>query len=344
MSDAASAKPRWKTIFRVTLAIPEVLVMFLVTLWAFGAIYYDGPLSIGYANGALGAVWFCALIGALIRWSGAWRRRAIWAGGIAVVVVPWLFIQPSHDRPWQAPWQVMGTVEIDGDLVTIHGFRNFDYALDGTVTERWESRTVRLSNLRGVDLFLSAFMGKKIAHSMLSFDFGPDGHVALSVETRREVGEAFSDLGGLYKMFELQYIFADERDLIRVRTNIREEPVYLYRGMITPGEARSSFRQIAEYANEIAREPRFYNIISANCTTSIYAQVPASRRTRLDYRLLLNGRLDELLYEQGSLRTEGLSFQDLRRASLINEVALDAHDDPEFSKRIRAGLPWFDGE
>jgi hypothetical protein len=248
-----------------------------------------------------------------------------------------LAIRPSNERDWQQDWRKTGWAEIDGDTVMFHNFRNFDYTPDGEVTERWETRTVHLSNLRALDVFLDKFGGELIAHPIVSFDFGPDGFVALSVETRREKGEAYSEFGGLYKMFELQYVFGDERDLVRVRTNVRKEPVYLYRVKISPERLRQRFHDCVKVLNELHDRPRFYNVLTANCTTSLRAQTPKGRRMPFDSRMLANGRLDELAYEWGSIETGGLPFPELQEQALINDLAQGAHDDPAFSTRIREG-------
>ena len=259
----------------------------------------------------------------------------------ALVLGPWLIIRPSNDRNWQPDWAQTGRVEIRNDTVTFYNLRNFDYGLDGTKTERWQTRIVNLSNIRGVDYFQDNFGGDLWAHPILSFDFGPDGYVALSIETRREVGESFSQFGGLYKMFELQYIFGDEADLIRVRTNIRREPVYLYRSNLSVELAKQLFLDSVAAHNGLFENPRFYNVVSANCTTSLRTQTAAKNRNPLDKRLLFNGRLDELLYERNPLVSDVLPFHDLRAQALINDVALNAHKDLKFSKRIREGRPGF---
>ena len=317
------------------------IVYLLGTLWAFGAIYFDGPANPGIGNLVLACGWAGVTLTYFLFLRGPVRRALIWAAWIAVVLVPWLTIKPSNERDWQADWAQTGSVDIKGDTVTFHNFRNFDHAPDGTITERWEDRVVHLSNLRGLDYVHDAFGGKLIAHSMFSFDFGPDGHVVISIETRREKGEAYSQFGGLYKMFELQYIFGDERDLIRVRTNIRKEPVHLYRTSFTPEQVLEAFLTTVKTQNALSQQPRFYNVLSANCSTSYRAQTPANERARFDIRMLANGMLDELIYEKKGFVTDGLSFEELRKRSLINEVARDAHDDPAFSTRIRENRPGF---
>ncbi len=319
------------------LAIP----LTLASLWAFGAIYFDGPAGPGNGSKALAIGWAVVTGALVIRARGLKRRLAIWLACFAVVLVPWLLIPASNDRDWKPDWAETGWCEIDGDVFTFHNFRNFDYDPDGSITERWETRTVRLSNLRGADLFLDAFGGDRWAHPMLSYDFGPDGHILVSIETRREEGESYSEVGGLYKMFELQYLFGDERDFIRVRTNIREEPVYLYRLDFPMEQVRDTFLDSAHTLNALKARPRFYNVITHNCTTSYWSQTPVERQEKLDIRVLINGKLDELAYERGQFVTFGLAFPVLREKALINKAAQAAHDDPEFSKRIREGRPGF---
>lgn len=314
--------------------------MYMVgTLWAFGAIHFNGPMD--RSNSVLAWIWLVCVVGVLIFVRRPWKRAISWTSCFALVLVPWLLIRPTNDRDWQPDWKETGWVEINKDAVTFYNLRNFDYDLDGTKTERWQTRTVSLSNLHGVDYFQDNFGGDLWAHPMLSFDFGPDGHITLSIETRREIGESFSQFGGLYKMFELQYIFGDEADLVRVRTNIRGEPVYLYRSTLSPKQAKQLFLDSVAAHNGIFENPRFYNVISANCTTSLRAQTAAEDRNPLDKRLLFNGRLDELLYERDTLVTDDLPFPDLRAKALINDVALSAHKDQNFSKRIREGRPGF---
>ena len=315
----------------------------VLSVWALGAIVFDGPLRSGSANGILAGIWAVASVVMLLLSRGNRRRLAVWAGCFLVVFVPWLTIRPSNDRDWQIEWARTCWADVNGDVVTFHDFRNFDYTPTGEVVPRWEDRSVRLSNLRGLSVFLDKFGGELIAHPIVSFDFGPDGFVALSVETRREKGEAYSEFGGLYKRFELQYVFGDERDFIRVRTNVRDEPVYLYRVKISEDRVRERFDDSVKLLNELHERPRFYNVLTANCTTSLRAQTPEHRRRPFDYRMIANGRLDELAYEWGSLETDGLSFEALLEQALVNESAKAAHNASDFSRRIREGRVGFDG-
>jgi len=342
-TSAESAEPRRARRGRIAPVwfVLRWLLFLLATLWAFWAIYYDGPGQRGSGTLVIAVAWAVVTLTFLFGLRGPFKRGLAWLACFLVVLVPWLALEPSNHRDWKPEWRHTGRAEIQGDLVTFHNFRNFDHALDGSATERWETRTVHFSNLRAVDYFHDAFGGDLLAHPILSFDFGPDGHVALSIETRREIGEDYSKIGGLYKMFELQYLFGDERDLIRVRTNIRREPVHLYRLRADPAKARELFLESIHPLNEMSDHPRWYNVLTANCTTSLRAQTPAGKRRRFDIRILANGKLDELVHERGAIRDDGLSFPELRRAALINPAAMAAHDDPAFPARIRDGRPGF---
>jgi hypothetical protein len=221
--------------------------------------------------------------------------------------------------------------------VTIHNLRNFDYRSETDFTPHWETRHYDLRQLRGVDIFITYWGSPYMAHPILSYDFGPDGHVCFSIETRPENGEAYSALGGLYRQFELTYVVADERDVIRLRANHRKgEDVYLYRLRLP--HLRQSFLEYARTVNELDASPRWYNAITNNCTTAIRHQRAPDERTPFDWRLIVNGYGDQMLYENNRINRP-LPFAELRKRARINPQAKAADHDPDFSARIRAGVP-----
>jgi hypothetical protein len=315
------------------------LSMGVVALWSFGAIRFDGPFP-GGGNLALGLLWLALTVFLLLR---ARCRRDRWlsfAGCLALVIVPWSFKQPSNDRDWAPEYARTAGVTVEGDRVTFTNFRNFDYALDGAVTERWETRDVHLSNLRGIDFFLNYWGSPLIAHPIFSFDFGDEGHVAFSIETRREKGETYTTVGGLYKLYELAYLVGDERDFIRVRTNIREgEDAYVFRLAATPDKARERFLEYVAQIQALENKPRFYNVLTANCTTAIRSQVQLPKNRIPDWRLVLNGKLDEMFADLGALAVKDIPLPELKERGHVDGRAMQAQDDPRFSKKIRIGVP-----
>jgi hypothetical protein len=187
-----------------------------------------------------------------------------------------------------------------------------------------------------LEIFINYWGSPYMAHPIISYDFGPDGRVCFSIETRPEKGESYSALGGLYRQFELAYVVADERDVIRLRTNFRKgEDTYLYR--LKAPFVRESFLEYVRTVNELHESPRWYNAITNNCTTAIRQQRAASERAPWDWRMLVNGFGDQLLYERGGI-DRSLPFAELKRISHINERARRA-GEAEFSERIRDGLP-----
>lgn len=318
------------------------LLAFLVSLWGFGAIYYDGPFGKPVLNLILAILWVALTCFLTLRARTA-RDRLLWfAACYAVLLIPWWCIRPSNQRDWEPEWGRTPSATVDGDAVTIRNFRNFDSTGDGKTVERWETRTVRLSKLRGIDFFLNYWGSPLIAHPIFSFDFGPDGRVAFSIETRREKGEPYTTVGGLYKIYELCYVVADERDVIRVRTNVRKgEDVYLFRLAVKPEKARERFMEYIGTINSLAERPQFYNVLTANCTTSVRNHIAPQDRKPLDWRLIANGKMDELMAERGIFQVKDLPLAELKRRGHINPAAREAGDAPDFSDRIRRGVPGF---
>jgi hypothetical protein len=315
----------------------------IAALYLFGVIHFDGPLGNPASTGNLALAWgWAALLAVAMFVVRKPRARLLaFAALAALVVVPWSFKKPSNDRDWRPEFERTGWAEIEGDVITFHNVRNFGWIDADHYTERWETRTHHLSALRGIDYFHDAFGGRRLAHPILSFDFGDEGHLCLSIETRREKTESFSTFGGLYKMFELQYVFGTEEDFIRVRTNIRDEPVYLYRLRAGQTKATEVLMESIAVQNVLREHPRFYNVLTANCTTSLRAQKPAPEREAFDWRMIVNGRLDEYVHEKGAIVDEGMGFEELRPHCLINEAARSAPTGPAFSRAIREGRPGY---
>src|SRR5262249_49188194 len=154
------------------------------------------------------------------------RRRALlalFAAGFVVLLLYWGTITPSNDRDWAPEVARLPFATIDGDLVTLHNIRNFDYRTETDFTPAYYDRTFDLRRLDALAVVTSYWMGPAIAHVLVSFGFGDD-HVAVSIEARKERSEGYSSVQGFFKRYELIYVVGDERDLIRVRTNYRRDP------------------------------------------------------------------------------------------------------------------------
>ena len=309
----------------------------LLIAWATLAIYYSN-LPSARLRIAL-AISFAALAIWLLWLSRDRRASVVFIIVFLGVVAWWLSISPSHDRPWRPEVAVMPRATIDGDRVHIAGVRNFEYRSLIDFTVRYEEREVQLSHLTHLDFLVSYWSEGLVGHTFLSFIFDNAPPLSISIETRPEVGEGFNPVASLFKQFELIYVVGDERDLVRVRTNYRKETVYLYRLNSPPDDVRRLLMVYLKRINELADQPEFYHLLSNSCTINIIRYMNAAGRAgRFDIRHLLNGMIDSYLYHSGRVDTT-LPFDELRRRSRINEVALVADDAPDFSERIRASLP-----
>ena len=267
------------------------------------------------------------------------RTRLGFLAAFAVVLVWWLLMPPSNSRNWQPDVALLPWGEIQGSRVTIHNIRNCDYRSETDYTVRHYDRTFDLAKLKSIDLSLVYWGSPYIAHTMISFSFEGDGTVCFSAETRKEIGEAYSTIMGFFRQYELTYVVADERDLIGLRTNYRGEQVYLYRLNESADLARKVFLDFLREVNALKDRPEWYNALTGNCMTSfhIYA-APYNPDARLDWRLIINGFIDEMLYERKGVDTS-LPFAELKKRSLVNERAKGLDKTPDFSQQIRVGLP-----
>jgi hypothetical protein len=254
----------------------------------------------------------------------------------------WLTLKPRQYRDWKPEVAQTAFATREGDLVTFHNVRNFNYRTEQMFSSRYETRQVDLRQLRAVDLFICYWGSPYMAHPIVSYDFGSEGRICFSIETRPVKGQAYSALGGLYRQFELIYIVADERDVVRVRTNYRKnEDVYLYR--LRAKDPRKSFLEYVDTVNALHESPRWYNAVTENCTSAIRQQRTADERFSWDWRMLVNGYVDQWLYERGAI-DRSLPFAELKERSHINEKAHAADQAADFSERIRVGLPGMNGQ
>ncbi|WMD20923.1 DUF4105 domain-containing protein [Achromobacter seleniivolatilans] len=299
---------------------PRSVRIALTLLWLFAA--FAGIAALAWPEWRSGAYVFGALLLGLLFW--------------------WHTIRASNERPWipEVARQTHG--DINGDHITLHNVRNFDWRTRTDFTPRWETRHYALSDLQSVDVALSYWGHAAIAHALVSFGFGDDRYVVFSVEIRRKQGDSFSEIGGFFKQYELSVIASTEEDSLRVRTNVRGEDSYLYRVHMPMDDARSLFLAYVTAANRLRHKPRFYHTLTANCTTIVFQM---ARRIvpglPLDYRQLVSGYLPEYLYDLGVLQGAGSAAQ-YRQLGRYTDRARETDAPVWFSRNIRRGVPGID--
>lgn len=249
---------------------------------------------------------------------------------------PW-WVKPSNDRDWNQDQAVLPIINKDGDEISIKNIRNFTYETDTTFTPGYYDATYNLNEIKSVDFLVEPFNGVHgAAHTLVSFGFNDGRHLAISIEIRKEKGESFSPWKGMFKEYELMYVIADERDVIKLRSNYRHDQVYLYPIKTTPAKARALFESMIARSEKLRRLPEFYHTILSNCTTNLATHVNEITPALIPWTFsqVLPATADQTLYDLGLINTD-LPFEEARTKYHINERAEKYADDPDFSQRIR---------
>ena len=326
---------------RVAKAVAASLVSALViapaSLWAALALWFRLPTPEWLRGLAAGlfAVFGLVTIAALFS-----RRRLMAIVGFAltfgVLLMWWSTIKPPVNGDWAPDVARQTTGSLEGDILTLSDVRDFEWRSDSDFTERWGKRAYDLAKLRTLDLFLSYWAGPQMAHLILSFGFEGGEQLAWSIEVRRSRDGVYSPVADAFKTNPVVFIAAVERDVVRLRSNVRGEDVRLYRLRTPPKEARVLLLQYVEDSNALAAKPAFYNSITTNCTTAVAKMVRAAGGTLpLDWRLIVNGYLPGYLYGLGALDAN-YPLSEMTTLARIDKAAREADRSPDFNRWIQS--------
>lgn len=347
MSPTSASRPILSRVRRCGFAAGLLIVgllMLAAGTWGALALHYWDHANATLRN-VLAAAWILACLALILgvflrRWR--WRSLAAFLALFSLLLACWSSITASNEHDWEPENAVLAYATIDGEHITLHNIRNFDYRSESDFTPAYYDRSFDLRELEEVDLFAVYWMGPAIAHVFLSFGFADGAHVAFSIETRREKGQSYSSVQGFFRQFTLYYAVGDERDIVRLRTNYRHAPpeqVYLYRLHGHLEAARQLLREYLGRLNALRQHAEWYNTLTSNCTTTIWLLSRINpEHVPWSWKILLSGYLPEYLYEHGRLDTS-VPFQELQRRGLINARAQAADQAADFSQRIRAGPP-----
>lgn len=245
---------------------------------------------------------------------------------------------PSNNRNWRPDLAVLPIAEFEGDKIKLYHIRDCTYRTEEDYDVRHFDKEFKVTDVQSVDFIVVPFQNTPaLAHTMLSFGLADGQQIVVSVEGRLEQGEQYSTLGGAMDGYELMVVVGTERDLILLRTEVRKVDVYLYPTRVTPAQAQRLFMAMMTRANQLARQPEFYDLLTNNCTTNIVDHINQLKPGAIpsDIRVLLPGHSDRLAYDLGLLAVNG-PFDQIRAASRVNLAAHLNAGAPDFSKRIRA--------
>jgi len=315
-----------------------VIAGLLLHGWAALALYYCSFPSSAVLRVSV-AIFYLLMVILFIRLSQRHARAFLLSLlGFVIVVIWFSTIQPKANG--QYPRELtMPFAELKGDLVRIHNVRNCTYRTKEDFDVRYETRTYNLNDLKTLDLLVNYWGMEAIAHTFLAFGFSDGRYIDVSVEIRPEIGKAYDMLQGFFKQYNLIYIWADERDLVGLRTNYKKEDVYLYRVALSPDHVRKMFVSMIETTNAIYKKPQFYNTLTQSCTNTLANHLVEAKIVKLPFwkRRILTGTVDQRLYSAGFLEGS-VPFFELRQQANIDVRAQEAGQDPQFSEKIRTHL------
>ena len=327
--------------FKVVALVLFGLILLSLSLWGVALLYYQVSSSEISKIIIISSFSFISIATLISLFFYRWRWKIV--SLYSVVFISLLFwysnITPSNDRAWQKDVAILSYATQNYNLITLHNIRNFTYSSETKYKVDYYDRTFDLDKLSGVDVVAVYWMGPSVAHIFLTFSFEGGKHLAISIETRKEVGESYSPLAGFFRKYELYYVVADEKDVIRLRTNFRHNPVedvYIYPAYGTKEEARELFLVYMKQINRLKKHPEFYNTLTTNCTTAIWKSTYEQlKNLSFSWKILLSGHFPEYLYENGRLDADGLSFLELQKKAYVNEKAKKVVKIENFSKAIR---------
>ncbi len=300
-------------------------------------------VSISFLGQFVGIPSKWAALGALFFWAAlAWISDLRKGGAASLVIVliatvGYFSQRPSHERDWMPEIARLPSFELKGEKLHARDLRNFDWSSSKTFEENWTTGTYDLSHIEGVDVFVVPLGDSDLAaHVMLSFQFEDGQHLAVSVETRPEVGESYSLVGGAARQLELIYLFGTEQDLLGLRILHRGNRVYRFPLEAEKVFAKELLLELCASANDLQANPKFYATLRHNCTTTLLRHVNRLREEPFGIykEIIFPAQLGKLLYRLGYLDTEH-EWQEAKERFRVDERVRNTKDLTDFSKTLR---------
>ncbi len=249
-----------------------------------------------------------------------------------------LLKKPSNSLDWSPDQAVLGYYERNGSIISAYNIRNITYTTTKNYSIHYYNETYDLNKLDSVYLMIEPFNGEwaGIGHALLTYGFDDGRYLSVSIEARREKGVPYSPYKGLLRNYELMYVLSDENDVIKLRSNYRNDSVYLYPVNLTKEESQKALISMLDKANSLKQNPEFYNTFTSGCLSEALTHVNKASPGKVPFSLslLAPGIADKYLYMIGFFKTSK-NFEKTKQECRINDAAMKFSDPSEFSKMIR---------
>jgi hypothetical protein len=265
------------------------------------------------------------------------RRALKTFSAFSFIIILWfIFIPASNDRNWDKEVANLPHIEQNDNILSIKNFRHFTYK-ENEAQAHYTTQDFDLNELEGTDLLISYWDDyRTISHTFFCFRFKDGQNIAISLEVRKEQGESYHPLKGMFKQYELIYVIGDERDLIPLRTRVRKEQTFLYPMNLNIEHSKLFLLDIIKAANSLHTSPQFYHSIGRNCTTGMVNHLNTIREFQIptSQKIILNGISDYYAYQLEGIPTD-LPFDVLKRCCYISETANSLLLDKNYSSNLR---------
>ena len=249
--------------------------------------------------------------------------------------------RPSNNRKWSQNHAVLQTAEFNGNIVTVRNVRYSRYESAEQYTTQYYDATFNLDDIRTIDLVMVPFQGlSQVAHVASSFGFADGRQIGLSIEARYEDGEKYDPAAAGLRQFELIYVLADERDMVRLATDVHKNNVHIYRLNFEPSEVRAMFVEALRRANKLASKPEFYHPLTNSCVTNLIDHINQGRPNAVPsgYRTVVPGWLDLHMYDLQLVSTSAKTFKEAKEMAKVNWLVERYGDLEYFSAGIRQNM------
>jgi hypothetical protein len=269
---------------------------------------------------------------------------------VCALAVLWLgyrffVLQPSNNRDWAYGMEVLPHIMIDGNVVTVQHERDYRWSADGPVSADYVDRSFDVDRLERVWFVEEPFPVapfndfEGMAHTYFVFDFQGQPPVAISVEARRQRGQAYEVVRGTFNEYELMYVWSTEQDGTGRRAVLENRQLYMYPIVGSMDSARTLFLGLAAESAQLETHPRFYNSLISNCTNELAKAANEAQPGAIPptIALILPGYADRVLYDLGFIPTDA-PFETIRARYAITEMVKQTLDQPDFSRLLRSHL------
>jgi hypothetical protein len=254
-------------------------------------------------------------------------------------------LQPSNARNWEYGMDTLPHVTISGDEVSVERERDFRWSAGGPVSSGYVDRRFDVNRLERVwfvvePFTLPPFEGfTGVAHTYFVFDFQDQPPVAVSVESRREKGQGYDPLLGMFNEYELMYVWGTEEDITGRRAVLEKNSLFMYPLVGSMDSARRLFLDLARVSAQIETQPRFYNTLTSNCTNELAKAANEAQPGVIppNIALVFPGYADQVLYDLRFIPSDA-PLETIRQRYAITDSVVADIDRPDFSGQLRAHI------